>query len=138
MDEHLEWAKSNPLAVAIVASLVVVVVATFAVVTAVFRPVNIAVWNELDYQAQKADDMTSYETRKKVEESARAYITNYEMYKANYEAYKDSEREGDQIYARDQRTMANRTAIAYNEYFQKNSFIIKSHIQGLPERLEPI
>lgn len=132
--------EGGNLAVGIVVIVAVLIVlgSALALISAIFRPLNIVFWNELDYQAQKADDASSYEKRKEVETSALAYITNYEMYKSNYEAYKDSDRPGDQIYARDQRAMANKTASAYNTYFQENSFIMKNHLKHLPERLEPI
>ena len=75
------------------------------------------------YAVQKADDQTSYETRKQVENTARAMIASYEADVAVYTQYKSSDNEERQSWAEQAKMRANRTVATYNNYILKNSYI---------------
>ena len=77
---------------------------------------------------KKVDDKTTYETRKKVEDTARASIASYKTDKATYEMYKDSEDKEKQSWAEQAKTRANKTANVYNEYIRKNSYVFENNI----------
>ena len=53
-------------------------------------PAGVALRNGYNFAVQKVDDATRYETRKKVEDTCRAMIANYEADRISYEQYKDS------------------------------------------------
>ena len=53
-------------------------------------PAGVALRNGYGYAVQKVDDATSYQTRKKVEDTCRAMIANYEADRISYEQYKDN------------------------------------------------
>ena len=80
------------------------------------------------YAVQKADDQTSYETRKQVENTARAMIASYEADVAVYTQYKSSDNEERQSWAEQAKMRANRTVATYNNYILKNSYIWKGNI----------
>lgn len=84
--------------------------------------------NKVDYMIQKVDDSTNYETRKKVEDTCRAYIASYFTDKATWEQYKDSESELERSWASQAMMRANKTANVYNEYILKNSFVWQGNI----------
>ena len=84
--------------------------------------------NKVDYIDQKIDDATSYETKKKVEDTCRAMISSYESDKLTYEQYKDSENEEKQSWAEQAKMRANKTASSYNNYILENSFVWKGNI----------
>lgn len=84
--------------------------------------------NKVDYMIQKVDDSTSYETRKKAEDTCRAYIASYLTDKATWEQYKDSESELERSWASQAMMRANKTANVYNEYILKNSFVWEGNI----------
>lgn len=84
--------------------------------------------NKVDYMIQKVDDSTNYETRKKVEDTCRAYIASYLTDKATWEQYKDSESELERSWASQAMMRANKTANVYNEYILKNSFVWEENI----------
>ena len=56
-----------------------------------FFPSGRALINSYDNMMKKVDDRTTYEIRKKVEDTARASIVSYKTDKSIYEMYKDSE-----------------------------------------------
>ena len=84
--------------------------------------------NKVDYVDHKIEDRTKYETRKKVEDTARASIASYKADKATWEMYKDSTDPEKQSWAEQARMRANRTAATYNEYILKNSYVFEGNI----------
>ena len=103
-------------------------------------PAGVALRNGYGYAVQKVDDATSYQTRKKVEDTCRAMIANYEADRISYEQYKDNPDPEKQGWAEQAKTRANRTAASYNEYYLKNSFVwsgaVPSDIRGSLPYLE--
>ena len=99
----------------------------------------VIIHNNYDYQIRKADDATSYETRKKVEDYARSLIVQYNADKQMYEAYRDSESTEQQSWAQEAKIRANNTATLYNEYLLKNTFVFKDNIpEDIKAQLEYI
>ena len=84
--------------------------------------------NEHFYDVEKVDDATRYKTRKSVEDSCRAMIASYTSDKMTYEQYKDSDNEEKQSWAEQARIRANKTAVTYNEYVLKNSFVWEGNV----------
>ena len=84
--------------------------------------------NKVEYVDQKIDDRTNYNTRKKVEDTARASIASYKTDKATWEMYKDSDNEEKQSWAEQAKMRANKTATVYNEYMLKNSYVFEGNI----------
>lgn len=103
-------------------------------------PAGKALWNTWFHEVQKADDRTSYETRKKVEDTCRAMIASYESDKRTYEQYKDSDNEEKQSWAEQAKMRANKTASTYNNYIIKNSYVwednVPKDIKGLLEYID--
>ena len=48
-------------------------------------PAGVALRNSYGFAVQKVDDATSFQTRKKVEDTCRAMIANYEADRISYE-----------------------------------------------------
>ena len=80
------------------------------------------------HNVQKVDDLTSYETRKEVEDSCRAMISSYESDRLVYEQYKDSENEEQRSWAEQAKMRANKTAATYNNYVLKNSYVWSGNV----------
>ena len=116
--------------------ITLVLMAAFFCVT----PVGVALRNSYGFAVQKVDDATRYETRKKVEDTCRAMIANYEADRISYEQYKQSDDAEKQGWAEQAKMRANRTAASYNEYYLKNSFVwsgaVPSDIRGSLPYLE--
>ena len=116
--------------------ITLVLMAAFFCVT----PVGVALRNSYGFAVQKVDDATRYETRKKVEDTCRAMIANYEADRISYEQYKDNPDPEKQGWAEQAKMRANRTAASYNEYYLKNSFVwsgaVPSDIRGSLPYLE--
>ena len=93
-----------------------------------FFPSGRALINSYDNMMKKVDDRTTYETRKKVEDTARASIASYKTDKATYEMYKDSDNSEKQSWAEQAKMRANKTASVYNEYMLKNSYVFDGNI----------
>lgn len=91
-------------------------------------PSGKAAWNTWFHAVQKADDNTNYETRKKVEDTCRAMIASYNADKLTYEQYKDSDNEEKQSWAEQAKMRANKTAVSYNEYVLKNSYVWENNV----------
>lgn len=87
-----------------------------------------AVWNNWFHAVQKAEDVTNYETKKKVEDTCRSMIASYNSDKLTYEQYKDSDNEEKQSWAEQAKMRANKTATSYNEYILKNSYVWEDNI----------
>lgn len=93
-----------------------------------FFPSGRALINSYDNMMKKVDDRTTYETRKKVEDTARASIASYKTDKATYEMYKDSDDVEKQSWAEQAKMRANKTVNVYNEYMLKNSYVFEGNI----------
>ena len=91
-------------------------------------PYGRGVLNTYEYNVQKVDDVTNYETIKEVEDTCRAMISSYESDKLTYEQYKDSDSEEKQSWAEQAKMRANKTASTYNNYIIKNSFVWKDNV----------
>ena len=91
-------------------------------------PAGVALRNGYGYAVQKVDDATSYQTRKKVEDTCRAMIANYEADRISYEQYKDNADPEKQGWAEQAKMRANKTASTYNNYILKNEYIWKGNI----------
>lgn len=86
-------------------------------------PAGVAAYNNWRHKIQKVDDDTNYDTLKKVEDTCRAMIASYESDKLTYEQYKDSDNEEKQSWAEQAKIRANKTAVEYNNYILKNSYV---------------
>jgi hypothetical protein len=91
-------------------------------------PSGKAAWNNWFHEVQEADDKTNYETKKKVEDTCRAMVANYEADKVTYEQYKDSDNEEKRSWAEQAKMSANRTAASYNNYILENSYVWEDNI----------
>ena len=115
-----------------------IILATIFVVSIIFfaaTPTGRTVWNNYTHSLNKADEV-SYETRKQVEDTARAYMANYKTDVDIYLTYCDSEDENKREYAYAARMRAIATANSYNEYLQKNSYVFKDNMpEDLPYTL---
>lgn len=88
---------------------------------------------------QEADDATSYETQKKVEDTCRSMIASYTSDKLMYETYKNSDNETYKEWAVQAQVRANTTAASYNNYILKNSKVWKRSIPSdIREKLDYI
>lgn len=113
-------------------AVIAAIVVLFFGATAIGR----TVWNTYWHDVEKADENTSYETRKKVEDTARAYISSYNADVDIYNAYCNSDDENMRSYANSARIRAIQTANSYNEYLQKNSYVWSDNIpEDLPSHL---
>ncbi len=111
-------------------TIVISVIATILVLAFVFFtfvPAGRVMWNNYTHSLNKADEV-DYETRKKVEDTARAMIANYNADVATYNAFKDSEVESEREYATQAKLRAIRTATSYNDYILKNSYVWEDNI----------
>ena len=88
-----------------------------------YNPSVRAIWNQNEYNLQKVDDSTTYETKKKVEDTCRSMIISYMSDKITYEQYKNSDSTEQRGWADQAKMRANKTAISYNEYILKNQFV---------------
>jgi hypothetical protein len=91
-------------------------------------PSGKAAWNNWFHAVQEADDKTNYETKKRVEDTCRAMVANYEADKLTYEQYKDSDNEEKQSWAEQAKMRANKTAASYNNYILENSYVWEDNI----------
>lgn len=108
-----------------------IILATLFVVGILYftaTPAGRANWNNWWHGVQKADDVTNYETIKKVENTCRAMIASYESDKLTYEQYKDSDNEEKQSWAEQAKMRANKTAVEYNNYILKNTYIWRDNV----------
>lgn len=91
-------------------------------------PGGVAMWNNYWHGVQVADDNTSYETLKRVEDTCRSMIASYESDKLTYEQYKDSDNPEKQEWAEQAKMRANKTASSYNNYILENRYVWKSNV----------
>ena len=107
---------------------VLVTILVLAILFFAATPAGTAAWNNWWHGVQEADDATNYETLKKVEDTCRAMISSYESDKLTYEQYKDSDNEEKQSWAEQAKIRANKTAVEYNNYILKNSYVWKDAV----------
>lgn len=105
----------------------------FVILLFVFSPEIRGVFNRKSYEVQKVDDATSYETLKKIEDTALNMITNYGSDKLFYEQYVNSTVAEERSWATQAKMRANRTAVMYNIYITENHYLWKD---GLPDNLK--
>lgn len=105
-----------------------VALALVALLVASCVPSTRAGLNLWQYDLQKVDDVTRYQTRKQVEETCRATIVSYEADRLTWEQYKDSESAEQRGWAEAAKIRANKAAVTYNEYILKNSFVFEGNI----------
>lgn len=108
-------------------SLIIIGLIVFGVYVSFF-PGGRALINSYDNMMKKVDDRTTYETRKQVEDKARASIASYKSDKTTYEMYRDSDNTEKQSWAEQAKMRANKTANVYNEYMLKNSYVFDGNI----------
>lgn len=101
---------------------VLIIIAVVSVLCAL-TPSIVASINQWDYDVQKADDATSYESLKRVEDTCRAMIASYEADKLTYEQYRNSDSAEQRSWAAQAMMRVNKTATTYNEYVLQNSFV---------------
>lgn len=108
-------------------SLIIIGLIVFGIYVSFF-PGGRALINSYDNMMKKVDDRTTYETRKQVEDKARASIASYKSDKATYEMYRDSDNTEKQSWAEQAKMRANKTVNVYNEYMLKNSYVFDGNI----------
>lgn len=108
--------------------IILAVLFVVAIIYFSFTPAGVATWNNWWYGVQKADDATNYETLKKVEDTCRAMISSYESDKLTYEQYSGSDNPEKQSWAEQAKMRANKTAVEYNNYILKNTYVWKGSI----------
>lgn len=86
-------------------------------------PIGRGLWNIRMFAVQKADDSTSYATKKEVEDACRAMVSSYEFDKLTYLQYNGNDNEEKQSWADQAKMRANKTAATYNNYVLENSFV---------------
>lgn len=91
------------------------------------NPFGVMAWNSWFGLVQKADDATNYETRRKVEDTCRSMIASYQSDRLVYEQYNGGNEE-QQSWADQAKMRANKTAVTYNEYILKNSYVWAGNI----------
>lgn len=97
-------------------------------ISAATTPLGRALWNTHFYAVQKVDDATSYQTRKKVEDTCRSMIASYESDKMTYEQYKESDNTEKQSWAEQAKMRANKTASTYNNFVLENSYVWSGNV----------
>ena len=117
-----------------------VTIVVLIIIVASVTPFGRSIWNSWFFNVQKADDITNYNTIKKVEDSCRAMMSSYTADKLIWDQYKNSDSEEQVSWANQAKMRANKTAASYNEYVLKNSFVwqdnIPKDIQGRLEYIE--
>lgn len=108
--------------------VVLVALLLLAILFFAVTPIGRTIWNNWWHDVEKADDNTSYENRKMVEDTCRAMIASYKTDVNTYNMYKDSDNEEKLSWAEQARMRANKTANSYNEYVLKNSYVWNGNV----------
>lgn len=108
--------------------VVLVALLLLAILFFAVTPIGRTIWNNWWHDVEKADDNTSYENRKMVEDTCRAMIASYKTDVDTYNMYKDSDNEEKLSWAEQARMRANKTANSYNEYVLKNSYVWNGNV----------
>lgn len=114
-------------------TITILAVISFFTMLFIFSPEIRGIFNRKAYEVQKVDDVTNYDTLKKIEDTALNMITNYTSDRLYYDQYSKSAKEEEQSWAMQAKARANRTATTFNIYMQENSFLWKD---GLPDNLK--
>lgn len=85
-------------------------------------------WNNYWHEVEKANENTSYTTRKQVEDTCRAMIASYNSDVMTYQQFKDYDADEQRAWAAQAKMRANKTANSYNNYILANSYIWKDNI----------
>lgn len=116
-----------------------IIIGIIIAVVLIASPIGVAIVNNYAFVSQKVDDVTNYKTKKEVEDTCRSLIVSYESDKLMYEQYKDSDNKEEKSWANNAKIRANKTAITYNEYVLKNSYVFQGNIpEDIKEELEII
>lgn len=107
---------------------VVIVLILGATIFFAATPAGRAAWNGWFHKVQEADDLTNYETKKKVEDTCRSMIASYNSDKLVYEQYKNSENEEKRSWGEQAKMRANKTASTYNNYILKNNYVWNGNV----------
>ena len=108
--------------------VVLVALLLLAILFFAVTPIGRTIWNNWWHDVEKADDNTSYENRKMVEDTCRAMMASYKTDVDTYNMYKDSDNEEKLSWAEQARMRANKTANSYNEYVLKNSYVWNGNV----------
>ena len=108
--------------------VVLVALLLLAILFFAVTPIGRTIWNNWWHDVEKADDNTSYENRKMVEDTCRAMMASYKTDVDTYNMYKDSDNEEKLSWAEQARMRANKTANSYNEYMLKNSYVWNGNV----------
>lgn len=111
----------DPWAIVVLACMVIAVVMFLT-------PMGVKLVKSWGHDLQVAADETDYDTLKKVEDTARSMIASYKSDVLTYETYINSDNEEEQSWAKQAKIRANTTAVSYNEYYLKNSYVWKENI----------
>ena len=84
--------------------------------------------NNWNYDLKKVDEATDYRILKKVEDTCRSMISSYKSDCLMYEQYKNGETKQQKTWAEEAKMRANRTAVTYNEYILKNSYVWEDNV----------
>lgn len=101
-----------------------IAVIAICIVCAISIPVSTLILNKV----KKVNDKVDYDTQKYVEDTCRSMVSSYKADVLLYETYKDSDDKEEQSWAKAAKVRANSTAVTYNEYILKNSFIWEDNI----------
>ena len=116
-----------------------ILIGILILVVVIASPIGVVLVNNFEYTSQKMDDMTNYHTKKEVEDTCRSLIVSYESDKLMYLQYKDSDSKEQVSWANNAKIRANKTAITYNEYILKNSYVFQNNVPvDIREKLEVI
>ena len=116
-----------------------IIIGIIIAVVLIASPIGVAIVNNYAFASPKVDDLTNYKTKKEVEDTCRSLIVSYESDKLMYEQYKDSDNKEEKSWANNAKIRANKTAITYNEYVLKNSYVFQGNIpEDIKEELEII
>lgn len=91
-------------------------------------PQGRAMWNTYQNSLHKIDDRTTYEQRKLVEDTCRSMIASWNADILIYKQYRKSDSPEKQSWAEEALMRANKTAVTYNEYILKNSYVFQGNI----------
>lgn len=123
----------------IVSLSIVAFILLILVVWSSCTPSGVAFFTRYQASLTKAGDNNSFRSQKEVENTARAMIASYNSDILTYEQFRDSHSEEKQSWAEQAKMRANKTAMSYNEYILKNSFVWKDNVpDDIFNRLESV
>lgn len=108
--------------------ILVVIIVAIIIGCMYMTPFGRALINSVDYVNNKIDEVTSYSTKKEVEDTCRAMIASYTSDKLVYDQYKDSTSKEQRSWADQAKMRANKTAASYNNYILKNKYVWSDNV----------